>query len=477
MQLLEQAYLSVFGWIIGCLLILGALQMVYFLVSGGIPGTSYYFGRRLRDPSGIVRMGAIKQLAQRADALALGMLLEAVKDRESAIRVAAAKALARYSDPAVIEALVRLSRDENAGVRSVCIELLSKHQDDRAVAAIADCLKDGQSAVRIAALRALGQLKAVETLDELAQAITDRDPEVTRVAKSTVGSFGAQAIPSLAAVLPDSGNAAKHVIDVMIEADSLGAFEPLYQALMGSRSLTVVVEILAALARMDHPQTIDVMVPLLEDPAFPARDAVIEALVFMRDPAAIGPLCQALGDPDPMIRKLVAQGLDRLVTAVKSAEMIDPLCVALRDPDRQVRRYAAQILGKFGGTLVLNRVIDAMWGELSEMVKDFLEVSLGTQISKLVSYEDIALALDKLLTGTKGEQTERAIAVLESLLIVLYSPFVRGHRFDAENVELLVKSRRTTYPVVLAQLHPLAAELVEFVPTRAEGDRWRTTVA
>ncbi|MFA4966353.1 MAG: HEAT repeat domain-containing protein [Thermoleophilia bacterium] len=64
----------------------------------------------------------------------------------------------------------------------------------------------------------------------------------------------------------------------------------------------------------------------------------------MRDPAAVGPLCVAIHNPDPLLRLLIVQALVK----IGGAEGADTLRKALGDPDPKVADEARKALKKLG---------------------------------------------------------------------------------------------------------------------------------
>jgi len=177
------------------------------------------------------------------------------------------------------------------------------------------------------------------------------------------------------------------------------------------------------------------------------------------------------------IRRLAATSLDKLVATCADVEMVDPLGQALLDADPEIQRFASHALGGIGGAMVQQRVIKVLWGDQHKDVVAFVEKVVGFPMSRMVSFEEMVLGLDRLMTNQRPTEDDMmAIDYLESLLIVLYgSMFVRGHRVDDQTMDLLIRGRRTFYPLRLASLHPLASRLLKYVVNKAEGDRWRAT--
>ena len=466
--------LSGFTTVIVAIVVLGILQLLFYIVSGGIPGTGYYYARRLRDPSGAVRQETIKDLVERGDQFAMRLLIKALDDREVAIRVTAIEGLGRFQDPGIVDPLLKHLTDASLIVQIKAIEALGKVPGIQLAKEMVGILKDGDPRAKLAALRICRDSQDPQALPVIAKRAMDLDETVASAAASVLKFYGTAALAPLAALLPDSGEYALRVVRTMIEIDTPAAQEPLRQAFRSSSDTLVLRAILEALVESGRPGTAEFLIPYLSDTSCRIREAIVELIAFLRHPACLAPLCRLLSDPGIPLRQKAVVSLNRLVLNIPDYEIIDPLCEALLDPDIEVRRFAANALSRIGGEMVQERVIKLMWGEEVETVTRFIEQLVGTPLSRLLTFEDLLLAVDRVLTNQRpSDEMRRAIDYLESLMIVLHGANVRGQRVDEQNQDLLIKGRRMFYPLRPRQLHPLAAGLLEFVSSKPEGDRWR----
>lgn len=468
--------LSGFSAVVIAIFVLGALQFVYFVVSGGIPGTGFYYARRLRDGNPQTRQEAVRELVERGDIFALGLLVKALEDRDVAIRVTAIEGLGNFRSTLIIEPLLKFLHDRNLIVRLKTIEALGKVPSSEIGPVLLEVLRDSDPRAKLVALRIFKDLRDPEALPAIAKLVLENDEQVHHAAVGVLMHYGSESITHLAALLSDSGDGAKRLVKAMLEIDRAGSYEPLRDAFATSHDLHVLKETLEALTASGRPGTADFLMPFLQDPAFPAREEVVEAMPYLRDPVSVIPLCHLLAEPDVRIRRKAATALDMLVTLCRDVEVVDPLCAALLDSDPEIRRYAARALGRIGGRLIQEKVVQAMWGEHASAVAAFVENVVGYPINRMVSFDELLLALDRVMTSQRlSEEALRCIDLLESLMIVLHGSNVRGQRVDEQTLDLLVKGRRTYYPLRLYDLHPLAAGLLDFVASKAEGDRWRVS--
>lgn len=468
--------LSGFSAVVGAIFVLGALQFIYFVVSGGIPGTGFYYARRLRDGNAQVRQDAVRELVERGDIFAFGLLVKALEDRDVAIRVTAIEGLGNFRSTLIIEPLLKFLHDRNLVVRIKAIEALGKVPSGEIGPVLLEVLRDSDPRAKLVALRIFKDLRDPQALPAIARLVLDPDEQVHHAAVGVLMHYGTESIRHLAHLLPDSTDGAKRLVKAMLEIDRTASYEPLKEVFATSADPHVLKETLEALTASGRAGTAEFLLPFLQDPAFPAREGVVEAIPYLRDPVCVIPLCHLLSEHDVRIRRKAATALDMLVTLCLDMEVVDPLCAALLDSDPEIRRYAARALGRIGGQLVQQKVIQAMWGEHAGPVAAFIEGIVGYPLNRMVSFDELLLALDRVMTNQRlTEESMRCVDLLESLMIVLHGSNVRGQRVDDNTLDLLIRGRRTYYPLRLYDLHPLAGSLLDFVTSKAEGDRWRVS--
>lgn len=462
---------SGFGVLITVLLILAGLQVAYFIISGGLKGTRFYFQARLHDPSPTVRASVIRALAARGDGVAMEYLLQAIHDTEPSNRLTAIEGLRRFSDPEVQEAMLRLAGDPHPVVRRAAVAALGRFQTSESIEALVKRLTDPVPAVQIAAIQGLKVAQDPATIEAIARTLASQDKDVVRQAQDALLPFGIQVIDRLGAMLPEVGGAASALIRVMSHLDRELASQAIAQALPEMRHPQAITEALQLLVRSQQAGLVPLFAQLLDTPDYPSQDQVVASLVKLHDPEAIPPLCRQL--TSPRLRSIVVAALEPLAP-IFGREMLAPLGEAMKQPDRAVRKAAANLLGKVGGPLMLDAAMEMLWGEGSVEHRAFLERHLGYSLHRLATYHEAALSLDRLLTNMAGEEGQRAIDELQSLMILVYGDSVNGVMVN-EQSHLILKDRRTLYAVRFDHLNPLAADLLDFVSSMAEGDRLRTT--
>ncbi len=460
---------SGFSFLVTLLVILGGLQVAYFVVSGGLKGTRYYFRARIHDANPAVRGAALRDLAARGDAMALEFLLLGVGDSEPNNRLAAIEGMRRFTEVQVQDALIKLTADPHPVVRRAATAALGRFQSPQAVETLVKRLNDPVPAVQIAALQGLKVAQEPGTIEALGRVLASQDKDVVRQAQEALLPFGIPVIDRLGAMLPEVGAAAPALIRVMTQLDRELACRAIAQALPGMRHTQAIAEAVTLLVRNQHPGLVGLFAQLLDVPDYPSHELVIHSFIKLHDPESIGPLCRHLRTA--RFRPSVVSALETLAP-VFGRDMIAPLSDAMKEQDRSVRKAASHLLGQVGGTLMVDAGLVMLWGERAAERRAFLERHLGYSLHRLATYHEAALSLDRLMTSTAGEEGLRAVDELESLMILLYGESLRAVSIN-DHAQLILKDRRTLYPVRLDHLNPLAADLLEFAANMADGDRFR----
>lgn len=459
------------GFLITLLVILGALQVAYYVVSGGLKGTRFYFQAKIHDANPAVRAAVIRTLSARGDAVALTYLLQAVGDAEPANRLSVVEGLRRFSEPAVLDALNFLSDDAHPTVRRAATSALGRFQTPKSLEALIKRLSDTVPAVQVAAIQGLKVAQQPETIELIARGLMSNDKDVVRQAQDALMPFGIQVIDRLGAMLPEVGSSATTFFRVMLQLDRDLASQAIVKALPAMRQLPAISEALHLLVRNQHPGLVPLFTQLLEIADYPSHPQVVEAMVRLHEPAVIAPLSRHLHNP--RLRSTVVAALEGLAP-VFGRELLVPLGQAIQDEERPVRQAAARLLSRVGGALMVDAGLLMLWREGLNEHRSFLERHLGYSVHRLATYSEAILSLDRLMTSSLGEEGLRAIDELQSLLVLIHGESLRGLKVN-DVPHLILKDRRTLYPLRFEHLNPLAADLLEFAANQAEGDRFRLT--
>lgn len=135
--------------------------------------------RRLlrRDPSWEVRASSGRAIGRLSVRAAVPDLVAALRDPKVEVRVVAAAALWRLPDPAAVPALLRLIDDDDPAARQWAALALGVIRDPRAVEPIAGLLDDSEKSVRTDSIRALGRIGHVTALRPLRRFLDSNHPD------------------------------------------------------------------------------------------------------------------------------------------------------------------------------------------------------------------------------------------------------------------------------------------------------------
>jgi len=314
-------------------------ESVWLLEKLGDPRAAGALAPLLADRDQDVCKMTIHALGELGNPCAAPALIPLLKDPDTDIRGPAAKALGRIGDPRMAQALIPLLVDADHYVRNEAVGALQTMKwtpetiKDRvkllaaqnrweeivqlgqsAIPTVMTLLRNASGAIRSGAVRTLGQLGDPRAVDALLPFLQDPDSFVRIAAAEALGAFDDPRIfPALAPLLEDP---------------------------KGDMRSTAA----KALGRSGDPQAVLALMALLKDPQTGVRESAAEALMHVGKAAAPA-LIKALNNP--MARSDRRRALEAL-GEIGDARAIPVLAEALEDGDWTLRRIAAQGLDKLG---------------------------------------------------------------------------------------------------------------------------------
>jgi len=244
----------------------------------------------------------------------LPKLTAALRGRYGDVCRAAAAALGNTGDRAAVNDLRATLHDDFYLMHNVVAYALGKIGDPVAVDDLLRVALSGSTSMaREAAAQVLGEISPPASMLGLVAALCDEDKDACTVFVETLGRRGAEAAPTLIAVLRDC---------------SYWISKAAAQALGGIGVIAV-------------PNLIAVLRDVGDGGA---RRAAAEALGAIGDSSAVEALRVALQDDNVDVRVTAAESLG----AISSPDAVNDLIATLRDEEWRVRRSAAEALGKIG---------------------------------------------------------------------------------------------------------------------------------
>lgn len=183
------------------------------------------------------------------------------------------------------------------------------------IAPLLELLQDEETdwELRWFAVRILGEIRSPEVVTDLVNVIkTSEQEELAAIASEALASFGLAALPALSELLAESAH----------------------------RFVAV-----QALSRIRHPDTIDVLLSVVDDPDPAIRTTTVEALSSFHDERVISVLIQALQDRAAAVRREAVVGLGLQAGEIEG-DLVPLLQPLLWDFNLEVCRKAAIALGR-----------------------------------------------------------------------------------------------------------------------------------
>ena len=292
----------------------------------------HHFFPDLSRKSGSVRLYAARMLGIESEEQIVPFLLDALESADPQVRREAVRALGEIKDPAALDGLSAALGDDDEETREAAARSLGLLKIPGAVSALAGALSGPSAVVRAAAAEALWGMAASMSWQD--RGVDAREP-MLRVLLSSV--------PDLVAALRDDDE------DVRVKAArALGSFDSgadshLLDALDRS-SGRVRSQLVLALGQLKAPESVPMLIELMEDADQQVRYDACSALQGMKVSQAVPTFIAALRDSDSGVRKVSAVALGEM----GDRQAVPALIAALEDWDRRVRLEVVGALGQLG---------------------------------------------------------------------------------------------------------------------------------
>lgn len=330
------------------------------------------------------------------------------------------------ANPDLVAMLAGLLEDGDAKVRSVAAIALDRlgPKARAAVPALVKALKESTDpVVRRWAASALGRIEAPDiraVLPPLMAALDDPDRLVRNRAAQAIGPFGPaarEAVPKIVRLLWESGWESELAIALgQIGPDAATAAPPLVAFLNGARPPSdkglegALDRIMPRTPGATIAGSIAALKARAGDPAGRARAAYELGWLIAGPPgsaegaAALG---EALGDPDPRVRRMAAAVLGRSGPGAATAG--PALIRATRDPDESVRKLAAATLRRAADVPRAIPALADLMKDPSVEVRRWTAGVLGSLGGRATS------ATPALIAALQGQDTSTRASILTAL--------------------------------------------------------------
>ncbi len=305
-----------------------------------------------------VRMAAVLHIAEQHSVAALRVMLNALVDDELLVTDVIVQALVKAGDrvaPLLLDFLHSPDRTRQA----VAVDMLRLLKDPRAVPSLADLLADeapvqaGMVSGRMCDL-AERALLAISTPEALQAVQTWRKRVFQAHAAANHREPGRYTPYADAPGTPDT--------DPSKPATLKRRFSRLVAAMRGDdwqarqTAARAIQEQARALKDQSVPTVVAYLISLLDDPLHEIRWAMVEALAWIRDAAAVPALTERLNDSAWTVRVAAVRALME-IGDVSAAAALAPL---LHDREVSVREAAVEALGSIGRRQDVDHLLDAL---------------------------------------------------------------------------------------------------------------------
>lgn len=249
--------------------------------------------------------------------------IAALRDEDWAIRGEAADLLGTFKDPRAVVPLVSLLRDEDHSVREAAIEAL-RAIGAPAVETVGTCLAEADLSVQESASAILTTIADERVLAPLIKALLSGDWIVRMHAAKALGRVrSADSVESLIPLLQDKVKAVREEAAAALAAVGDAAIPSLLKALQHEDWL-VRLHAVESLGKAKSKQAVESLLSVLfNDQDSAVREDAIRALGEIGDPQAVEYLCTAMREPG--LRTLAVEALGRIGDPRAAPVLIDVL--------------------------------------------------------------------------------------------------------------------------------------------------------
>ena len=242
-------------------------------------------------------------------------LIQALEDRDENLRSGAAMALGNIGDARASAPLIEALKDENRDVRREAAFALGEVGDERAVEPLIQALKYEDKWIRKAAAMSLGQVGDARAVEPLIQALKYGDTDVRSGAEIGLGKLGELAVEPLVHVMNDKHQDMDARWKAAMALGEIGderALEPLTRVMMDDHENIYFREgALECLGRLGKP-AVEILIQTLKAEDAPFQIKAAHALGDIGDARAVEPLTKALESEKRFVREAAKEALEKI---------------------------------------------------------------------------------------------------------------------------------------------------------------------
>jgi len=303
--------------------------------------------------------------------------LATAEKRETTVYV---EALARLIDARTLPTLLKTMSEANGRAMSGIAWALSTSRNYPAHALLDALTKPGMP--KQALLDVITAQKARYNVRELLNAAYTQEPSERNGLFKIIGEIADESsIDDLLARIEGKDPVARlHIINVLARFN-LPKVQQAVQKQLKDTSKFIRSAALSALAKMDGPFDMPILVGMLRDPEIEVQNKAVDVVVKANHPETIKYLVDVLKDENEYARRAAVEVLN----VVGTSKSVKYLLEVIADSDWWVRTRAADALGKIGGPRVVDAVLALIKDENQDIRRAAIEILNQTKDERAVA--------------------------------------------------------------------------------------------
>jgi eukaryotic-like serine/threonine-protein kinase len=331
------------------------------------------------NPASPLALKALEKLiALGADAI--DPIVDALATSEKKETTAYVEVLARLIDSKTLPVLLKTMSEANGRAMSGIAWALSSSKNYPAHALLDALSKPGMP--KQALLDVITAQKTRYTVRELLNAAYTQEPSERNGLFKIIGEIADESsVDDLLARIEGKDPVARlHIINVLARFN-LPKVQQAVQKQLKDTSKFIRSAALSALAKMDGPFDMPLLVGMLRDPEIEVQNKAVDVVVKANHPETIKYLVDVLKDENEYARRAAVEVLN----VVGTSKSVKYLLEVIADSDWWVRTRAADALGKIGGPRVVDAVLALIKDENQDIRRAAIEILNQTKDERAVA--------------------------------------------------------------------------------------------
>jgi serine/threonine-protein kinase len=311
---------------------------------------------------------------------AIDPIVDALATSEKKETTAYVEVLARLIDSKTLPILLKTMSEANGRAMSGIAWALSTSKNYPAHALLDALAKPGMP--KQALLDVIAAQKSRYTVRELLNAAYTQEPSERNGLFKIVGEIADESsVDDLLARIEGKDPVARLNIINVLARFNLPKVQQAVQKQLKDTSKFIRSAALSALAKMDGPFDMPLLVGMLRDPEIEVQNKAVDVVVKANHPETIKYLVDVLKDENEYARRAAVEVLN----VVGTSKSVKYLLEVIADSDWWVRTRAADALGKIGGPRVVDAVLALIKDENQDIRRAAIEILNQTKDERAVA--------------------------------------------------------------------------------------------